>query len=264
MELTLMLGAAVGLILGLTGAGGGILAVPALMSGMGWTLQQAAPVALVAVAGSAAIGAAQTLRRGLVRYRAATLMAVAAIPTAVLGVRLAHAMHQQWLTGLFATAMVIVAGRLLLQKQAGEPNIHLHHPCAGCVNPANGHFDWTWGTAGILSFIGACTGLVTGLLGLGGGFILVPLLRRFTNLGMHSIVATSLMVIALVGSSSIVAAVVHGAQLPGRFTALFGLSCAAGMLAGRLVVGWLPAALVQRTFAVLLLLVAVHLLWATR
>ena len=56
MEISLILGVLVGAVLGLTGAGGGILAVPALIAGMGWTMQQAAPVALIAVAGSATVG----------------------------------------------------------------------------------------------------------------------------------------------------------------------------------------------------------------
>ncbi|NIE88178.1 TSUP family transporter, partial [Burkholderia sp. Tr-860] len=67
MTIALILGALVGAVLGLTGAGGGILAVPALVAGLGWTIQQATPVALIAVAGSAAIGALEAFRRRLVR-----------------------------------------------------------------------------------------------------------------------------------------------------------------------------------------------------
>ena len=69
MLLSLLLGVLVGAVLGLTGAGGGILAVPALVVGMGWSMQQAAPVALVAVAGGAAVGKDQTSRpvAGLMR-----------------------------------------------------------------------------------------------------------------------------------------------------------------------------------------------------
>ncbi|MCP6726012.1 TSUP family transporter, partial [Klebsiella pneumoniae] len=68
MPLTLLLGALVGAVLGLTGAGGGILAVPALMASQGWSVQQAAPVALLAVAAGAALGAWEGWRRGEVRY----------------------------------------------------------------------------------------------------------------------------------------------------------------------------------------------------
>ena len=71
-RLTAMIGA----MLGLTGAGGGILAVPAIVVGMGWPMQQATPVALIAVASSAGIGALEAFRKRLVRYRAAFCMAL--------------------------------------------------------------------------------------------------------------------------------------------------------------------------------------------
>ena len=81
----LLLGVLVGLVLGLTGAGGGMLAVPALVFGMGWTVAQAAPVALLAVAAAAWLGSIDGLRHGLARYRAALLMALAALPSTTLG-----------------------------------------------------------------------------------------------------------------------------------------------------------------------------------
>ncbi|MGN4152232.1 TSUP family transporter, partial [Burkholderia gladioli] len=107
MTIALILGALVGAVLGLTGAGGGILAVPALVAGLGWTIQQATPVALIAVAGSAAIGALEAFRRRLVRYRAALLMAAAGVPATSLGVRAAQALPQRLLLALFAAVMLV-------------------------------------------------------------------------------------------------------------------------------------------------------------
>ena len=63
-----VIGALVGLVMGLTGAGGGILAVPALVYTQGWSMQQAMPVALLAVSCAALIGAVEGLMRKLVRY----------------------------------------------------------------------------------------------------------------------------------------------------------------------------------------------------
>ena len=99
MALSLILGILVGGVMGVTGAGGGILAVPALVGGLGWTVQQAAPVALIAVASGASIGALDGLRRGQVRYRAAILMAVVGIPCTSPGLQLAHSLSPQWLAG---------------------------------------------------------------------------------------------------------------------------------------------------------------------
>ena len=55
---------------------------------------------------------------------------------------------------------------------------------------------------------------MTGLLGVGGGFVIVPMLRKFTNVSMHGVVATSLMVIALVGTGGVFATLVSGTRAP--------------------------------------------------
>lgn len=260
MELSLLLGALVGTILGLTGAGGGILAVPALVAGMGWSMQQSAPVALVAVAGSAALGALEGLRKGLVRYKAAIVMVLAGLPLTSLGVSVAHALSQRWLQGLFAGVMLIAAGRLLRQSRGST--LQCEGQALAQLNPATGRFEWNWHLVFLFGMIGALTGFMTGLLGVGGGFVIVPVLRRFTNLTMHGIVATSLMVIALVSSGGIVSAVAHGAQLPLEITTFFALATTLGMIAGRVLSAHFSQVLVQRTFAVVLLFVAARLLLA--
>jgi len=79
MLLESLYGLGVGLALGMTG-GGGVLAVPALVLGLGYSLPEAAPVALVAVGVSAFLGGLDGLRRGLVRYKAALLMALGGCP----------------------------------------------------------------------------------------------------------------------------------------------------------------------------------------
>lgn len=260
MFTSLILGAIVGAVLGLTGAGGGILAVPALVAGMGWTMQQATPVALVAVAGSAAIGALEAFRQRLVRYRAALLMAMAGVPLTSLGVRIAHALPQRVLLALFAAVMLVVAARLLAQTvRRGRTSYTDSRLCVGHINPNTGQLIWSWTTAGALAATGALTGLMTGLLGVGGGFIIVPMLRKLTDVSMHGIVATSLMVIALVGSGGVVATVLHGTPLPLGLTVWFSLATAAGMVAGRLASHRLSALHVQLGFASVLICVALGL-----
>src|SRR3546814_5533300 len=72
-----LLGLVIGAVLGLTGAGGGIFAVPALVFGLGMDMRAAAPLALMAVGSAAMLGALQGLRQGLVRYKAAIVLATA-------------------------------------------------------------------------------------------------------------------------------------------------------------------------------------------
>lgn len=258
MELSLLLGLLIGLVLGLTGAGGGILAVPALVAGMGWSMQQAAPVALIAVALSAAVGALSGMRLAIVRYRAATLIALSGLPFTALGASLAQGLPHAWLMLLFSGVMLLVAARQLLLGKPAAPE--RHYPCAGCLNPASGRFDWSLATAGLMAGIGSLAGFMTGLLGVGGGFILVPLLQRFTNLSQQSIVATSLMVIALVGAGGVGMALLHGVHPPWTVTLEFTAATALGMLGGRQLARRIPACLLQRLFALVVAVVACGLL----
>src|SRR4051812_14489137 len=87
-----LIGLSVGLLMGITGAGGGVLAVPLLVIVLGWDMTRAAPTALLAVGAAAALGAAIGLKQRNLRYRAAGFMGVIGALLAPLGVKLAHAL----------------------------------------------------------------------------------------------------------------------------------------------------------------------------
>lgn len=252
----ILLGGVVGILLGLTGAGGGMLAVPALVFSLHWTVAQAAPVALMAVAVSASVGALDGLRKGLARYRAAIVMALTAMPMSALGLMLSHHISPRWLTALFILVMVLAALRLLRSgAQASEGAEMLICP----VSPDTGRFLWTPKRAIAMSGFGALSGLLTGLLGVGGGFIMVPVLRFFTDLSLAAIVATSLMTVALVSSFSVFMAMGHlsaEAWLPAW---PFMVAVLLGLLCGRWLAPQVPAQWVQQGFAMLMLAVAAAL-----
>lgn len=260
MVVSLLLGAAIGAILGLTGAGGGILAVPALVTGMGWPMQLATPVALIAISGSAAIGAIDAFRNRLVRYRAAIAMAIAGVPMTVVGAQIAKHLSQRSLMLVFSSVMLLVACRLLrsgLRRERSEPH---GASCIARVSPDTGRFIWSVPTWIALLGTGAITGLMTGMLGVGGGFMIVPLLRKLTNLAMHGIVATSLLVIALVGGGGVALMLLRGAAIPAQFVMWFAASTGTGMVAGRALSQRLDARQVQLLFALVLLCVSVALI----
>lgn len=247
----LVLGLCVGIVLGLTGAGGGILAVPALVFSQGWAVAQAAPIGLLAVTGAAMLGAGEGFYLKLVRYRAAFLMALAGVPMTPLGLAVAQRISAQWLAALFGLTMLIVAIRLL------KPTIERHEDTAPChINPDTRRLRWTAKTVVVMTMIGAFTGFLTGLLGVGGGFVLVPALRKLTDISMHGIVATSLLVIALVGGGSIMVSILQGQHFPMTVALPFILATAVGMFLGRLLIRHLPQLAVQRLFAVLVIGVA--------
>lgn len=260
-----LLGAAVGLVLGLTGAGGGIFAVPALVFGLGCGVPQAGPVALLAVGASAAVGSAQGLRAGLVRYRAAMLMAGVGVCVAPLGTWMAHRLPERWLVGLFAIAMLIVATRMYRASRSGasgaakaagngeSANCAPLPPCR--LDPATGRLHWTRRVAGTLGGIGAVSGFASGLLGVGGGFVIVPALRRFTDITVHGVVATSLFVIALISAGTVANAWWHGMH-PGTQGWMFVAGAIIGMLLGRALAPRLAASKLQQLFSMLMAAVA--------
>lgn len=251
----LILGLLVGVILGLTGAGGGILAIPALVFSQGWSVAQAAPIGLLAVSGAAIVGTVEGFVRKLVRYRAAIWIALMGIPMTPAGLYVAQLLPSQWLMTAFAITMLVVAARLLMPNSNNET----YHPCN--LNPDTGRLYWTPTTVVILGGIGMLTGFLTGLLGVGGGFVLVPALRKATNISMHGIVATSLMVIALVGSSGIISSLIQGHVFPLEVALPFILACIVGMFSGRQLINLFKAQTVQRVFALFVIGVAIMMLF---
>jgi uncharacterized membrane protein YfcA len=214
MALVIVLGILIGAVMGLTGAGGGILAVPVLVTGMNWSMQQAAPVALIAVAAGAAVGTIDGFRHRLVRYKAAILMAICGIPLTRLGQYWSHLVPQYLLMGGFACLMFIVSWRFFQQSRWGNSGIDEQGLRLALIHADTGKFIWTPAAATVLAAIGMLTGILTGLLGVGGGFLIVPLMRRFTHLAVPGIVATSLFVITLVGSGGVVNSILSGAKPP--------------------------------------------------
>ena len=258
MIISSVLGFLVGLSLGLTGAGGGILAVPALVVGVGLTMTSAAPIALTAVGLAAFTGALDGLRRHLVRYKAAMIMAFTGGLVAPVGVWMATRLPEFWLMILFSLVMCVVAYRMFRQaQQHKKPNsFKTAEPLKACMLSAQtGKFIWNVRSLATMTGIGAASGLLTGLLGVGGGFIIVPLLKRFTNLTMHSVVATSLLVIALVSAITVTNALDTLMLLPAE-TGWFVTLVVVGMITGRLAAPTIAPQYIQVGFALVCVLSA--------
>ena len=124
------------------------------------------------------------------------------------------------------------------------------------LNPETGRIVWTRASAAVIAVIGAVTGLLSGLLGVGGGFVIVPALRAATELSMHSAVATSLMAIALTSLGTFAGAVLQGRALPWLVALPFVAGALLGMLAGHALAPRIAGPRLQQGFAVLMLVVA--------
>ena len=254
--LTIGLGAVVGLVLALTGAGGGVLAIPLLVFGLHLPVQQAAPVGLIAVGLASALGAALGLRQGIVRYRAAMLIGAAGMLVAPLGVMLARHVPNRPLLGAFALVLIYSAWRMLKRPAAHGEN----PPSVPCqVSSSDHRLTWTRPCARALAGTGLVSGLMSGLLGVGGGFVIVPALTRYTELDPRSIQVTSLAVIALVSLSGVTAAAMQG-SLRWDVAQPFALGTVVALLVGRQIAKKLDAKRLQQAFAWFSLLVALSML----
>ena len=258
MLLALTLGLVVGIILALTGAGGGILAVPLLVFGAGIGVAKAGPIGLMAVGMAAALGALLGLRQGIVRYRAALLIAGAGMLCSPAGLWLAHQIDNRALSVLFALVLLYVGWNNLAKargKVAAVTPERQH-----CVrDPGSGRFIWTRPCARALALSGMLAGLLSGLLGVGGGFVMVPALQRYTDLSMQSVVATSLAVIALVSASGVAASALAG-TLDWAVALPFACGALAGMLGGRALAARLAGPHLQAGFGTVSGLVALGMI----
>lgn len=259
MLLSAALGALVGIIMGLTGAGGGILAVPLLVFGLGLTVAQAGPIGLLAVGAAATLGAGVGLINKIVRYRAAVLVAATGILIAPLGVSLAHRLDTKILSVLFAVVLLWVAYKSFTDVTAERLSAEAVREPTCKRFTATGRFTWTIRCAAMLTVTGGLAGLLSGMLGVGGGFVIVPALKRFTDLETRSVIATSLTIISLVSLAGVAASWSAG-QLDVALALPFSAGALAGMAAGSLISSQFPDKYLKIAFALICLLVAVGML----
>jgi len=243
--LAVAFGLAVGAVVGLLGAGGSILAIPALVYGVGLPLSAAIPTSLLVVVVSAAGGLVARWRSTVIRWPVALVFAAASVPAAFAGTALGRLLPNRWLLVAFAVLMAVVAARML----AAVPER------GGACRTSAGGVNWRSCVPRALA-VGAVVGVLTGVFGVGGGFVIVPALTMLLGLTAPEAVATSLVVIVLTSLGGLAAHASTMADLPYSIAAVFaGVALLASLLAGK-VGDRLPVQTVRRTFAYVILVVA--------
>ena len=230
--IALSLGSVVGFLLSLTGAGGAILSVPLLVFGLHLSVAESGPIGLLAVTLSAGVGAILGLKAKILRYKAASLMAIFGLMMSPIGLWLAKRVPNQPLTIIFSIVLCYVSVKMLIQAYKDIKGIKDNdQPAPPCqLNQSIGKLIWTVPCARSLAGAGALAGFFSGLLGVGGGFIIVPSLKKVTDLPVKSIVATSLGVLTIVSFGGVV-----GASLSGGMNWLIAIPFAGGALLGMLI-----------------------------
>ncbi|MES2580652.1 MAG: sulfite exporter TauE/SafE family protein [Pseudomonadota bacterium] len=257
--ISVSLGLFIGLVLALTGAGGSILAIPLLVISFNLTLNQAAPIALMAVALASSIDAIQGLRLGIVRYKTAFLMASFGLVFAPLGVWLAQYAPNQLLNFIFCVVLLIVAWNMWQQSTQQSDNQEKKPSPACALNPSTSKLFWTAVCTQALIVTGAIAGFLSGLLGVGGGFVLVPSLSKVTNFNNQTIIATALFTIALVSAMSIFSYTLSS-DIHWSIAVPFIIGTVLGLFIFRSVNSKISTKFSQRSFAVLAILAAILIL----
>ena len=252
--MAISLGASVGMVLGLTGAGGGVLAIPALMLALGYSLVDARPISLIAIGLAALLGCLDGLRRGIVRYRAAFWIAAIGIACAPVGSALMQILPVRWSGILFSLLMIYIALRMWRAASQSTANDRGLGDCL--IDSATGRFRWTPRCASWLAGVGSTAGMLTGMFGVGGGFVIVPGLRRISDADMHASVATSLMVIALVSGFS-AATMLLGSATIGATGWIFVVAAAFGTIVGQWIQPHVDSYFLQRAFALVVVTAAI-------
>lgn len=248
-------GLLIGLSLGALGGGGSVLAVPVLVYLLGLSPVAATTGSLVVVGVSALTGVVAAHRRGNVYVGRGLAFGLVGSAGAALGAVWSTAVDENILLVSFAALMLVVATVMLVRQLRGgvatggggadEPIISVS-PTFMCNCPR------------ALKFVAAAlvVGVLTGFLGVGGGFLVVPALVLALSLNMPVAVGTSLLVIAVNSAAALVVRVGSGVTLD--WTPVLVLTAAAilGSFFGARVADRLPARTLSTAFALLLLGVA--------
>lgn len=260
--LSFFFGTIVGVSLGLTGGGGAIFAVPLLVYGLGTPPREAVGISLAAVGSTSFVGFLHRWKLGEVEFRTGLLFAIAGMIGAPVGTWMARFIPDAWLLVAFAALMVIVAARLWKQASRSVPPRAQCAPLEAtggptCRRDTSGSLVLTSRCALLLVMAGILTGVLSGLFGVGGGFVIVPALVLFSGMAIHRAIGTSLMVIALVSVTGIASHIWAGQSISTNIAVSFVVGGIAGLFTGQRISRNLPDPLLQRAFAVVILAVAV-------
>lgn len=236
----LILSAMIGLSLGLIGGGGSILTVPILVYLLGVVPHEAVGMSLAVVGATSILGSYMHWRRGNVDISSGLLFGISGIIGALLGSPLTKLVSPEALLLIFGLLMLVVAVSMIWRRN------HEIHDAPHRPHPVQG------------IFAGLGVGVLTGFLGVGGGFLIVPALVFFGGLPMKKAIGTSLFVIFLncaAGLAGHMTQNVFDWQLTGIVMAL----AVSGAVVGTVLSHRIAARRLQSMFAVLVLGVAAFL-----
>jgi len=245
-SLTVVYGSIVGFSLGLTGGGGSILAIPIFVYGLGIPMSQAVVMSLLMVASIALVGTTRQSFSRNVDWRVAILFSLTGMIISPLVIYIAHDVNETLRLILFAILMLFVAYKMAfsVQKNPAPTNaLSVYQPSA--IKTAMG---------------GAAAGALSGFFGVGGGFIIVPLLIMIFAMPYRKAVSTSLAAIFLISTTAVAGAYLKGSAFDWGLFTLFVAGGLAGMFAGTALINFIPERMAKIMFSAITALLAVGML----
>lgn len=242
MITALVLGLVVGIVLGVVGGGGSIVAVPALVYGVGMSPAEAIPTSLLVVGASSLAALIPRVREGL-NWPVILLVGAAGIPSAWAGTAVGRLVDPEVLMLAFAGIMIIAGIRMLGRTPEAE----------GSCSTGPGRSFRACAPKAVA--VGLLVGFLTGLLGVGGGFLLTPALTLFLGLRMKQAVGSSLAIIVL-NSAAGFSAHAAGFTIDWPIVLAFAVPAILGSLAAARFARRLNDRHIRVSFAVLIFIVA--------
>lgn len=257
--IALFAGAATGTVLGLLGSGGSIIAVPALLYLLHVEPKQAIAMSLGIVAITASISALDNWRRGNVDIRVATMFGLFGVIGTFIGTRLGVHTPVALQLGLFASVMLAAAWRMLKTKK--QQQVVQSAQLAGVGGPANSiaESEIIKAHMGQIALLGIGVGALTGLVGVGGGFLIVPALVLISGIPMKIAIGTSLAIVAA-NSSTGFAGYMGVVPVDWLMMTSFTAVTIVGSFAGTRLAHRIPQETLKRSFGVFLVFVATYIL----
>lgn len=253
--LVILAGTATGIVLGLFGSGGSIIATPALLYLLDVAPKSAIAMSLGIVAVTATIAALDNWKRGNVDVSVAAVFGLFGVAGTYAGARLGVVTPVVIQLVVFALVMYAAAWRMLKPARLAVPaSVSASGgaaalPCTGLFSPCMAH----------MALHGVGVGVLTGFVGVGGGFLIVPALVLLSRIPMKIAVGTSLAIVAAksyAGFAGYMGAVPIDWALMGWFTAV----TVAASFAGTRIAHRFSQDALKRGFAVFLLFVASYIL----
>lgn len=247
----ILAGLATGIVLGVFGSGGSIVTTPALLYLLNVEPKSAIAMSLGIVAITATLAGAQHYRQGNVNVKVTLVFGIFGILGTYAGARLGVFTPVVIQLGIFALVMYAAAWRML---RPARPQ----HQSAGSAAVAEGPVENI--RYGHIAVHGVAVGILTGLVGVGGGFLIVPALVLLSGLGMKQAVGTSLAIVAIksyAGFAGYAGDVPIDYALMGVFTGV----AIAGSFAGTWIGHRVSSGNLKKGFAIFLLLVATYILY---